>query len=220
MTTVIFVKKECFVCGATGSYAEVGIKNIGKPHDLDGRPDDSHRSALYMLMQQCQYCGYCSPDISLGPSRAADTVNDTLYKQQLTDKTFPDTANKFLCWSIIQKKGGIFNEAGRATLYAAWICDDDNEFHNKALECRREAIHCFQKARELNQSFSNTELEEQLLIIDLMRLCGLFEEARTICKEERKKPHSEKESLIIMFQEDLITEKDQCSHTTSEAISI
>ena len=217
MTTFTFVSKECFLCGKMGHYADIGIHNIGKPEDLDGRTAGPERSSIYMLIKRCISCGYCSPEISSGPSLAAEIINDPLYKKQLNNKSFPDTANAFLCWSIIQNKIGLYSEAGRASLYAAWVCDDSNEHRDKAIECRKYTIEYFTKAQAAKQPFCKTELDEQLLFIDLYRRCGLFKEASALCEETQKKSLPENEEMILIFQEDLIGKKDKRKHTISEA---
>ena len=217
MSTLTFISKKCFLCGKTGRYAEIGVNNLGKAEDLDGRPSDSSRSSIYMLIKRCISCGYCSPEISSGPSLAAEITNDPLYIQQLDDKSIPETAGAFLCWAMIQSKIGQFNEAGRAALYAAWICDDSNEHRKKANECRKKALDYFKEALSAKQPFCESKLEEQLLFIDLYRRCGLFEDAKVLCDRELKKSPPEKERVILMFQEDLLDQKDQRRHTRSEA---
>ena len=217
MSTLTFVSKNCFLCGKTGRYAEIGIQNLGKAEDLDGRPGGSSRSSIYMLIKRCISCGYCSPEIATGPSEAAEIINDPLYIQQLNDKSIPETAGAFLCWAIIQDKLGRFNEAGRAALYAAWICDDSNEHREKATECRKKALAFFREAQSAKQPFCESNVEEQLLLIDLYRRCGLFDDAKVLCDKELKKSPSEKEQMIIIFQEDLLDRKDKRRHTRSEA---
>lgn len=217
MSTLTFISKNCFLCGKTGRYAEIGVYSMGKAEDLDGRPGDSSRSSIYMLIKRCISCGYCSPEISSAPSEAAEIVNDPLYIQQLDDKSVPETAGAFLCWAMIQGKTGRFNEAGRATLYAAWICDDSNEHREKAIECRKKTIDYFKEAQSAKQPFCETKPEEQLMLIDLYRRCGLFEEAKALCDMELKKSLPKEEPMIIMFQEDLLNQKDQRRHSRSEA---
>jgi hypothetical protein len=218
MTTVVFVKKVCFVCGTKDRYADIGIMNIGKPDDLDGRPSDAHRSSIYMLMKRCTTCGYCTPDISTGPKGAAILVKEPLYQRQLNDSSLPETANTFLCWAILQKSAGTYNEAGRSTLFAAWVCDDSSEFHFKARTLRIEAIALLLRAQELQQQFAEKPFEEQTLLIDLMRRAGQFEEAQKLCEDGLKKEGlTEKEEMILTYQEDLIAQRDKKRHTFSEA---
>lgn len=219
MTTVVFVQKNCFICDTRNRYPDFGLITLGKPEDLDGRTGGTSRSTVYMLMQQCTSCGYCSPDISSGPSQAKNFIEEAEYKKQLTDLSYPQTARFFLCWSIIQNQSGILHEAGQASLYATWICDDDNNYRQKAIECRNLTIDYFQKARTLGLKFAVTNIEEQLILIDLLRRNGRFKEAMEICKEESQKPYDEREELLLMYQEELIEDKSTKRHTIYDALN-
>ncbi len=218
MTTVLFVKKKCFVCGAIGKYPEGGVRNLETPEDLDGRPGGIHRPSIYMLMQRCLSCKYCSPNIETGPPEASKMINEAVYIKQLEDKNYPSTANAYLCWAMIMKKVGLFNDAGKAVLHAAWVCDDDSEFREKAKECRKEVISLFQKAQSLKQPFASSNIEEKLFLIDIMRRSGLFEQAGEICSSELKLNPPENAQSIFMFQEELIEQKDAHRHTIQEAM--
>lgn len=218
MTTVVFVKKICFVCGTRDRYADIGVMNIGRPDDLDGRPSDSHRSSIYMVMKRCTTCGYCAPDIATGPKGAPIIVKEPLYQKQLNNTSLPETANTFLCWAQLQKSSNAYNEAGKATLFAAWVCDDSSEFRFKARALRIEAIALLLKARDSGQTFARSPFLEQSLLVDLMRRAGQFEEARKYCEEGLKmKQLSEKEEMVLAYQEDLIEKKDTKRHTIDEA---
>jgi hypothetical protein len=220
MTTVVFVKKTCFICGTKDRYPDIGVIHIGKPEDLDGRPSDSHRSSIYMLMKRCTTCGYCAPDISTGPKNAAITVKEHLYQKQLNNTSFPETANAFLCWALLQKGSGNYTEAGKATLFAAWVCDDSSTFQFNARILRSEATALLLKAQELGQPFAKTPFLEQTLLIDLIRRAGYFDEALKYCKNTMKMNNlSEKEEMILAYQEELIGQKDTKRHTISEATS-
>ena len=219
MTTVIFIEKKCFVCETTRKYVSPGLTDVGKPYDLDGRPYGSFRSIVYMTMQCCSVCNYCSPDIAQGSDQISKIIRHASYLQQLHDKSFPDVANSFLCWSVIQKEMKNFKEAGKASLNAAWICDDSYEYKKKSIECRKKAISFFKKAKFLNQTLCDTKFEESLLLIDLMRRCGMFKDALALLKEEYKRSHTEKEELTLQFQEKLIEKCDEKKHSISEVFS-
>ena len=219
MTTVIFIKKKCFVCETTGKYVNAGLTDVGKPYDLDGRPDGSFRSIIYMIIQRCPVCNYCSPDITQGAIQTSKIIKCDSYLRQLHDKTFPDSANSFLCWAIIQKELKNFKEAGKASLNAAWICDDNYEYKNQSIDCRKKALFFFKHAKSLNQALCNTTFEESLLLIDLMRRCGMFKESSTLIKEENKRSHTEKEELTLQFQEKMVENCDVKKHTISEVFS-
>lgn len=219
MTTVIFIKKTCFLCNHTSRYPDFGVIHIGRPEDLDGRPSDSHRSSIYMLINRCPSCGYCAVDISTAPPSAAVIVKDPVYQETLNNKNFPETANTFLCWAMIQAHEGLYNEAGQATLFAAWVCDDSTEFREKAFYCREQTIAYFKKAREQNQPFGKTLLDEQLLLIDLMRRCGTFDEALGLSQNTAPLCNTDRSEMIIALQQDLIEKKDTRRYTLSDALN-
>lgn len=218
MTTVMFVNKICYVCGTTGRFAEIGIRNLGRPEDLDTRPGDSQRTSLYMIMKRCTSCGYCAPDITAGQPSTQAIVKSTDYQNLLHDSQLPETANTFLCWSKIKKEAALFSEAGKAILYAAWTCDDGSEFREKAIELRKEAYSLLNHAKKLNQPFGKTDFEEQLLLIDLLRRSGSFDEAETLIDLELKKQHSEDEEMILEFVQEIVQAKDLKRHSLSEAL--
>lgn len=220
MSTVVFVNKVCFVCGTEDRYADIGVMNIGRAEDLDGRPSDAHRSAIYMLMKRCSACGYCAPDIDTGPPEAAILVKDPTYQKQLNDPHFPETANFFLCWSMLQTDAEAYNEAGKALLFAAWVCDDSSSFRDKARILRKEAIQFFLKAQKRKQSFAKTAFDELSMLIDLMRRSGMVKEAQKLCAQGLKEKNlSEKEEMILLYQEELLAKNDRKRHTISEATS-
>jgi hypothetical protein len=218
VTTVVFLKKECYVCGFIGQYADMGIRPMGLPYDLDGRGADIHRSTIYMLMQKCNLCHYCSPDISEGKPVVKEIVKTPSYLKQLNDTTAPDSANSFLCWAIIQEKLQLFNEAGQACLFAAWICDDSRNAE-KAVETRIKAVSFFQKAGSLNQRFAKTTRTERYLLIDCMRRGRLFKEAHALFEElSLQTDLSVDEESILLYEKKLIEQEDFQGHTIQEAL--
>lgn len=219
MTTVVFLKKECYVCGFIGQYADMGLRPMGLPYDLDGRGSDIHRSTIYMLMQKCNICHYCSLDISQGRPAVKEIVKTQSYLKQFTDTSFPDSANSFLCWAIIQEKLELFNEAGQACLFAAWICDDSRN-DEMAVETRIKAVSFFQKARSFKQRFAKTTQAENYLLIDCMRRGKLFKDARALCDAlSMLTDLSENEESILLYEKKLIEQEDFKSHTIQEALA-
>ena len=208
MATSIFMQKKCYACGEESKYPEVGFMNLGTPDYLDGRPADSHSSVLYMFLQQCLSCGYCTLDVSKGSPKYIEISKTEEYQKQAFNRDYPVTANKYLCWAIIQENFGKYNEAGLAALYASWICDDDKEAKEKSLECRAKAIDFFIKSDEAGQEFAINKTEEQLILIDIHRRNSEFDLAQKICNILLSKELSERDKTKVLFQEDLIDDKD------------
>ncbi|MBD3393400.1 MAG: hypothetical protein GF418_14830 [Chitinivibrionales bacterium] len=217
MTTVTFVTKKCRVCGNISRQAEMGVRGIMEPYDLDSRPTGAARSSIYLWVQRCSACGYCAPDITQGDEGVQKVVKSQEYRNRLTDQSRPEALNHFLCWSMLQEAVGRHNEAGWAMLYAAWICDDDANIRAHAVECRENALHLFDKARECGQDFRKGRLQEELLKIDLFRRCGRFDEAAALCSEQLERGCDSRSKQILLFQEDLLEAKDSSKHTIAEA---
>lgn len=218
MTTVSFVEKKCFVCSKADRYAHIGIfpSMEGKQRDLDGRAITTHRSAIYLLLQKCPHCGYCAPDIAQGDPVFRDLTGDSEYAKQRDDRRFPETANNFLCRALLEERRHQYNRAGMATLYAAWICDDDVTFSAGAVICRKKALDYFQKARFEHQSIQEEQEEEGILIVECLRRSALFDEALAVCKAEKKKTRQRHFKTLLDFQKILIKKEDTSRHARSE----
>lgn len=218
MTTVFLTEKKCFVCGKKNRcpHSATGFIMIG-PRDLDGRPSHSQRSSIYMSMQRCIFCGFTAADITVGYSEDLKTVTLKEYQDQLTCPEYPETANTYLCKALLYEKNGKFNEGGWASIYAAWVCDDNN-FSDAAVLCRGRALKLFSKARIENQRFAENSEEEDLLIVDLLRRRREFSAAREICAREVTMPHGERTLDIYTLQLKLISAQNAACHRDSEAV--
>ncbi len=217
MTTVYLKEKSCYVCGKENRYPIVSLAfdTVG-PHDLDGRSSHIRRSAVYLWVQRCISCGYCAMEITEGDPLVHDIVKSPDYKRQLIDPVYPDTANSFLCHSMIMKALGEYAAAGWSSVFAGWICDDNN-YTDAAKKCRERALELFTKATEAGQQFGNDRISEKIYMIDLYRRCGRFQEAAEICDEELEKQHPSHTLDILCFERDLIEKKDTASHSDTEA---
>ena len=101
------------------------------------RPPEMFRSTMDSWVQCCENCGYCAPVISKGSSNAKNVIDSAEYITLKIDYVIPKLANHFLRWSIIAKSTGKLDEAGWASLHAAWVCDD----HDRVTDAR----HCREK---------------------------------------------------------------------------
>ena len=217
MTTVFLTEKGCFVCGQKNRYPQVAPSmTILGTKDLDGRPSQMQRSAVYMWIQRCIFCGYCAVDISSGVDEDKSIVSSPEYSSQLVNPEYPETTNAFLCRALSSEKSGRFDDAGWAAVYGSWICDD-NKFSASADLCRSRALKLFFKAHAAGQHFGESPEEEDVLLVDLMRRRGDFEAAGEICKRELSKPHSEEVMDLFYFESKLVEAKNRLIHTVDEA---
>lgn len=218
MTTVYLSDKKCFICGEECKYpmGNLTLSNVSA-RDLDGRPTSILRSSVYLWIQRCPQCGYCAPEIAEGDDIDHVIVASDTYANQLNDSTCPETANSFLCHSLIMKNKMLFADAGWAAVFAAWICDD-NDFPDSAAFCRRKAIDLFFDARKKEQDFAGSPDQETIYLIDLYRRRADFEEASKLCDIELEKEHDDNIYDILYFERELIDKKDNTIHTVAEAV--
>ena len=181
MTTFMKRKTICMVCGRKSKHETIGSTNEFGPPDFDMRPPEMMRSTMSFWIQQCPKCNYCSPDIENGPEIARDVIKSDVYRNQLKDKSMPDLANRFLCWSMIQETAGNLRDAGWYALRAAWTCDDHKKT-DQAVQCRLKVIDYFEKEMAKERPFNDGEGSEDVILADLYRRTGQFYEVQKICR--------------------------------------
>lgn len=216
MTKITPVKKKCSVCNNVKEFLELASTNTMGLPDLDTRPAPMARNTIAEWIERCPSCGYCASDIKL-PLENKNIIKSDTYRRQLKNKDFPELTDSFLCWSIIQENIGNFAKAGWASIHGAWAADDND--NNKAAKyCRKKAVSLLKKATEEGQNFSDQKEEESLIMIDLLRRCGDFDEALKTCQEAIKDENDKMISDLLDFELELIKNKDQGCHKASEVI--
>ncbi|MFP4014009.1 MAG: hypothetical protein ACLFVQ_08005 [Chitinispirillaceae bacterium] len=217
MTTVFLIEKTCYVCGEKNRFPESGPAfSMDSSRDLDGRPSHMGRSNIYMSIQRCIHCGYCAPDVASGHASFCDVVKSSDYASQLNSADFPETANAFLCYTLLLENKGDWAEAGWCALHAAWICDD-NSFKEGARSCRAKSYQFFLKTRQNRLTFADSHAEEEILLIDLLRRLERFDEAAEKCEKELDGCEDEAVQCILNYEQHLIDKKDNRCRTSAHA---
>jgi hypothetical protein len=218
MTTLGRTKATCFICGNASEHTTIGSTNrFGSP-DLDLRPPPMMRETITYWIQRCPTCGYCADSISAGPEIAKEIVKSSGYVEQRDNPAFPALANAFLCWSLIEAADGKDAEAGWAALHAAWICDD--KAAEKADFCRQKAIALFLGARSKGQTFVKGGATEALLLADLYRRSGQFDQVDAACNEGLTQQPDLLMKSLFLAQRQLAHSRDRGRHTVEEAQKI
>jgi hypothetical protein len=216
MTTLFPQEETCFVCGKTSKHTVIGSTNTFGSPDLDLRPPEMQRSTITHWVQRCPSCGYCSSSISEGPAIAKQVVTQPEYIEQRDNPGFPALADSFLCWGLIQAADGGDANAGRAALDAAWICDDARAAE-KADICRRKAIASFTGAKAKGQQFAGDGATESLLLADLYRRTGQFDQVEAICNVALAQHPEELIQSLFSAQRQYAQNQDRQRHTIEEA---
>ncbi len=216
MTRLHYLTTTCAVCGESCRFTiPEGAVSVG-PRDLDTRPGEPLRSTIYAWVKRCPSCGYCAPDPGISPIGVADVVKLPRYRWQLDARKFPDIANTFLCWSIIQEDLGAPARAAWASLHAAWICDDEGE-DVPARICRRRAADLLQRARKEGERLAPQDGADEALLVDLLRRAGRFREARAVAARILEGNPQPLIADIMRLQVRLIAASDRRAHSVAEA---
>jgi hypothetical protein len=216
MTLVLPKQITCAVCRATDRYLVLISTNaIGHP-DLDLRPPGMARSATLRAILCCKRCSYCAPDLAKGPPTAAATVQSPEYTDLLADGDIPLLARCWACWSLVQEQGADAEGAGWAALQATWVCDDTTETA-WAEHFRSRAIELFQEVRQAGGSFAEDHVTEQLLLLDLLRRSGRFEETLRLCGQLEISDMAPDLLPIVRLQRFLAEHEDCEAYTTNDA---
>lgn len=216
MTVVYKEKESCRVCGTVSEHIQIGpTKSLGAP-DLDSRPSPMMRSTLKFQIRRCPLCGYCAPDLADASNLVRDLIKADEYRNQLNHPAYSVLANSFLCHAIIQQALGAFPQAGWASIYAAWVCDDE-QADAAAVQCRLRAIHLFQRSRLEGMAFAAELGAEEIVLADLYRRIGQFDRATVICHQGTAKQPGVQNLQLLNFQIHLARKHDRYCHRIDEA---
>ncbi|WP_292364412.1 MULTISPECIES: hypothetical protein [unclassified Methanoculleus] len=216
MTHLRHLNTTCAVCGEACRFTIPEAAGCVGSRDLDTRPAEPLRSTIYAWVKRCPSCGYCAPDPGKAPKGAADVVKLPRYRWQLDARKFPNIANTFLCWSIIQEDLGAPARAAWASLHAAWVCDDEGK-DVPARICRKRAADLLRRAWEKGERLAPQAGTDEALLADLLRRAGRLREARAVVAETMGKNPQPIIADIMRLQARLIAASDRSAHTVAEA---
>ncbi len=171
----------CGSCGEPSEQVSSPAADSNLPPDLDTRPNGPIRATIDFWMQRCPHCGYCASDLSTIHERAVELLATVEYQRQLLDPRFPEIARPFLCHAKILARVGQFADAGWTALHAAWTCDDAGAAE-AAISARALALDYWRRTKLEGQDFGEPGLEA-VLVTDLLRRMGRFEDALINCSQ-------------------------------------
>lgn len=210
MTVPGFFDIKCAVCGAISEQNVLISTNTMGPPDLDFRPALMARSTLSLQIQCCPKCGYCSKNIETSTPHAADIITKPDYKSLLRDKTIPLLARKYLCWAKIAEEEGDYISSFNAALDAAWVCDDEENL-NGMIDSRKYAAYLIKKIHTKGLSLSYEKGIDELVLSDILRRIGNFEDAQRVIKSGQKNTTDSLLLKALFFENDLCEKRDiQC----------
>lgn len=210
------VKVNCANCSGDVWVTSLLSTNRFGSADLDLRPPPDERFNMDFWVQRCPHCGYCAASVAEATLIAPEFVQSAIYQQQLRETATPDLANSFLCQSLIQEALGKLDLAARATLRAAWACDDA-ALEVEATGCRRRAAQLFDDASAKGQTIHRGAHLDVLVRIDLARRCRDFPQAARLIDDALAGVDDPELRTVLQFQARLATLRDSGCYSMDAA---
>lgn len=217
MTTLYQESLQCALCGTEDQYSLVSSTSSFGSADLDTRPPALQRFNIGLWVQRCAECGYCASDISQAMPQAAEMLQHPMYTSQLTDTTYPELANSFLCQAFLAVEAEDYAQASWALIHAAWACDDA-ELDAQAQSCRSRAAEMIRIALNNEQEFADQAGAETAIRVDLLRRSGRFEDALKVIQAQQASISEEVILKVLAFQAALIERGDGACYLISDAL--
>ena len=204
------LKRKCAVCGNIHNFQKiVETEGIGM-RDLDTRVPGLSRNMMHLFMEKCPKCGYTNNDISvLIENFDPSELTNEDYQKILNDDNINFALKKFMLHALLQQSRDN-KKAGMAYLKAAWIADDAKKTKEARL-LRSKAIKYLELALD-DEEDSKDNIN--LIIVDLYRRIGMFEEASDYAKYLLNNYGLEKyKQNILLYQIKLCQDEDVFDHT-------
>lgn len=215
MSTLSFIEKRCFICGAVNRFGESSVLSFSAPVGLDGHP--GNLTPLYTAIHICPVCYYSAPDISQGDSSTQKIVASDMYKSVAANEEIHELIRKYISWALIQNQLHNYCEAARTMLYATWLSE---QYGNDGItsQCRRKSIELMSKCRTNGGNFEMTRGKEIITIVDLYRREGQFSDAIDICRAVLTSDQvSEDDEFLLRYEEKLCMEENNKYATIDDA---
>jgi hypothetical protein len=147
---------------------------------------------------------------------AKSAVLNPKYRRLLNSKGYPELANAFLCQRLLCMIDGACDDAALANLHAAWVCDDIGDVE-AATKCRDKAAKLILFLHEQGQTVTGQKGGDEILLTDLFRRAGRFDEALDIADKSLLKTDSELCRTLLLYEKGLISQGDTSARTVEEA---
>ena len=203
----------CSVCGTRSQHEGIDASSCSYgPRDLDTRPPLPLRTALANLVLVCPSCGYAARNLMESDANVKPVLESPEYRAQMNDESLPPLANRFLCAALIADAREQLVYAGWSRVHAAWACDDKDD-DVAAGRCRELALATFRQAQESGLSAIEGGPGESLLLADLLRRAGRFEDAAAEIAKGLAEDPPEMLANIYRLEAELVEAKDAGAHT-------
>ena len=204
MTTFFSERKKCGYCGKETEIMVLTSTNAFGSSDLDLRPPEMERSAMFHEIEFCEHCGYAAWNLE-EKMPASDELTQILSAKI----TVHDTVKVFeRAAKIAQLKGAEKEKVQFLYLVAAWAADDMNDVAT-AIAMRKQILASVSAEDEITPS-------GLLRLIDIARRGGEKETARELLKRLDNFRLEPLLKRIAAFQEKLLDDNDTACYTVED----
>ena len=218
MTTIDREEVACGVCNGTVVITVITSTNSFGSPDLDTRPPPMARETISTWVNRCPHCHYCRSDITDSAGVNKEHVDSDEYQNQLSDSRFSPLVNSFLCEAILEREQPDSRKQFWSLLSAAWACDDDGNIQGSN-SCREMASEVARKCRADGVQYCADAVSEDFLLVDVLRRCGKFEEARKVISDTLTSIEHDVGKAILIYQGRLMDRNDRACHTIEQAMT-
>ena len=226
MTEIVPQAWTCPVCGLQSTQNLLASTNtFGGSTDLDSRPGGMARETLWTAVWSCSSCGFAGIP-SGGEGEAVSEAVRAAVRSGLCDVVrgdkrtppAPELARDFLCRAELRLVDRRYAEAGWDALRAAWVCDDEG-VPQAARRCRAKAAESWKVGGSRGQRYTDGGFAtEQLLLADVLRRAGEFDEARSCCHRGLSGRPKDPIRSLLEYELELISQGDDTAHSTREVV--
>ncbi len=195
----------CALCGHVNITTDYMSSLTLGPSDLDLRPALMARQTTMGWVEDCEACGYCSPDLRYLSKGAAETVSGFAYQMMFTGDSLP--GSRFRRLAMLAEADQDRPLAGLAWRSAAWAADDRGE-PDLARRWRLAAAERLSRSRNVEWAGCD-RIAAHLALADLWRRAGAWDKARrAAARGKRLKGGNETLTRALAFEIELAGRRD------------
>ena len=221
MTTMFRSLKKCGCCGKNVRIITVGSTNSFGPADLDMRPPEMMRSAMFAFLQFCPECGYTAWDLE-------EKIKQTDELKKILAEPI-NARNYVLLFDraarIAALAGGDKDEVNQLYLRAAWAADDQADAPVAVAMRKKVLANTDLKAYDVlgpedykdAGNFGPTRVEKLLQLVDVARRAGEREIADRLLGKIDGDKLERLPKKIAAFQKKLLADGDTACYTVEDA---
>ena len=199
----------CAVCKRETNETVFLSSNAFGYSDLDFRPSEMMRSAMFMMVNICPHCHYSNNHLDeLISDNTIKLVKSDAY-QSLAASITERIPQKMFLHAYLYKAENMKAKALEAFKRAAWAFDDAYD-HEMSKECRKQSL-------VLLEEFKDKSIGYAMIYIDMNRRIGEFDKALEHINKyiDTELPQKE-DKLWFNYEIELCLKKDDRVHNCGE----